>query len=191
MPPARLFDEMQKLLLSGHAVETLQSLRAHGLSHGLLPLLDVILEQPLGPKFIEVALADTDARVREGKAVSPAFLFATLLWHEVLQQWNAAKARGEKPLPALHVAMDRVLDAQAERISIPRRFEATIKEIWSLQPRFEQRAGSRPYRLLEHRASAPLTIFSICGARRERCRSRWSTGGRASRTPAKRSARPC
>ena len=78
-----------------------KSLRAHGLSHGLLPLLDVILEQPLGPKFIDAALAGTDARVREGKAVSPAFLFATLLWHEVLQQWNAAKARGEKPLPAL------------------------------------------------------------------------------------------
>jgi len=150
VPAARLFDEMQKLLLSGHAVETLASLRAHGLSHGLLPLLDMILEQPLGPKFIEAALAGTDARVREGKGVSPAFLFATLLWHEVLQQWNAAKSRGDKPLPALFDAMDRVLEAQAERISIPRRFEATIKEIWSLQPRFEQRAGARPYRLLEH-----------------------------------------
>jgi len=150
VPPARLFDEMQKLLLSGHAVETLSSLRAHGLSHGLLPLLDMILEQPLGTKFIEVALAGTDARVRDGKSVSPAFLFATLLWHEVLQQWNAAKSRGEKPLPALFDAMDRVLGAQAERISIPRRLEATIKEIWTLQPRFEQRAGARPYRLLEH-----------------------------------------
>ena len=144
VPPARLFDEMQKLLLSGHAVETLSSLRAHGLSHGLLPLLDMILEQPLGTKFIEVALAGTDARVRDGKSVSPAFLFATLLWHEVLQQWNAAKSRGEKPLPALFDAMDRVLGAQAERMSIPRRLEATIKEIWTLQPRFEQRAGARP-----------------------------------------------
>ncbi len=150
VPPARLFDEMQKLLLSGHAVQTLKSLRAHGLSHGLLPLLDVILEQPLGPKFIEAALAGTDARVLAGKAVSPAFLFATLLWHEVLLQWNAAKDRNEKPLPALFDAMDRVLAAQGQRISIPRRFEATIKEIWSLQPRFEQRAGARPYRLAEH-----------------------------------------
>jgi len=150
VPPARLFDEMQKLLLSGHAVETLRSLRAHGLSHGLLPLLDVILEQPLGQKLIDAALAGTDARVRAGKGVSPAFLFATLLWHEVLVTWNAAKERGERPLPALFDAMDKVLDAQAERIAIPRRFEATIKEIWSLQPRFEQRAGTRPARLLEH-----------------------------------------
>jgi len=150
VPPARLFDEMQKLLLSGHAVETLRSLRAHGLSHGLLPLLDVILEQPLGQKFIEAALAGTDARVRGDKGVSPAFLFATLLWHEVLVTWNAAKERGERPMPALFEAMDKVLEAQAARIAIPRRFEATIKEIWSLQPRFEQRAGSRPARLIEH-----------------------------------------
>ncbi len=165
VPPARLFDEMQKLLLSGHAVETLRSLRAHGLSHGLLPLLDVILEQPLGSKFIDAALAGTDDRVREGKGVSPAFLFATLLWHEVLVTWNAAKARGEKPLPALFDAMDKVLEAQAVRIAIPRRFEATIKEIWTLQPRFEQRAGSRPYRLLEHpRFRAAYDFLVLRGA---------------------------
>src|SRR6185436_19812467 len=68
----------------------------------------------------------------------------------VLVTWNAAKERGERPQPALFEAMDKVLHAQAERIAIPRRFEATIKEIWSLQPRFEQRAGTRPVRLTEH-----------------------------------------
>ncbi len=150
VPPARLFDEMQKLLLSGHAADTLKSLRAHGLHHGLLPLLDVILEQPMGGRFIDAALANTDERVRDDRGVSPAFLFATLLWHEVMVTWNAAKAAGEKPQPALFAAMDKVLDAQAARIAIPRRFEATIKEIWALQPRFEQRAGTRPARLLEH-----------------------------------------
>jgi poly(A) polymerase len=150
VPVARLFDEMQKLLLSGHATETLRSLRAHGLHHGLLPMIDVVLEQPGGQRFIEVALAQTDARVREDRSVSPAFLFATLLWHEVLGQWSAAKDKGERALPALFDAMDAVLSQQAERIAIPRRFEATIKEIWSLQPRFEQRAGQRPFRLLEH-----------------------------------------
>jgi poly(A) polymerase len=68
----------------------------------------------------------------------------------VLAAWKAATARGERPMPALFDAMDRVLDQQAKTIAIPRRFEATIKEIWSLQPRFEQRSGARPYRLLEH-----------------------------------------
>ncbi len=150
VPPARLFDEMQKLLLSGHAVETVKSLRTHGLSHGLLPLLDVILEQPLGQRFIDLALANTDARVREERGVSPGFLFATLLWHEVLATWTAAKTQGDKPIPALFDAMDKVLERQAKQIAIPRRFEATIKEIWGLQPRFLQRSGQRPFRLLEH-----------------------------------------
>ena len=150
VPLSRLFDEMEKLLLSGHAVESLKSLRKHGLHHGVLPLLDVILEQPLGQRFIELALANTDQRVREGKSTTAAFLFAALLWHEVLASWTAAKAKGERPIPALHVAMDSVLGQQAERLAIPRRFEATIKEIWALQPRFEQRAGQRPFRLLEH-----------------------------------------
>ena len=150
VPPARLFDEMEKILLSGHAADSVKSLRRHGLHHGVLPLLDVILEQPLGQRFIELALANTDRRVREGKSVTPAFLFACLLWHEVLASWNAARGRGERPMPALFEAMDRVLEQQAERLAIPRRFEATIKEIWALQPRFEQRAGQRPFRLLEH-----------------------------------------
>ena len=150
VPAARLFDEMQKLLLSGHAVDTVKSLRAHGLAHGLLPLLDVIIEQPLGQRFIELALANTDERVRDDRSVSPGFLFATLLWHEVLATWNLAKARGESPIPALFDAMDAVLERQAKQIAVPRRFEAAIKEIWSLQPRFEQRAGQRPFRLLDH-----------------------------------------
>ncbi len=165
VPPARLFDEMQKLLLSGHAAETLKSLRAHGLHHGLLPLLDVILEQTGGQAFIEAALASTDERVRAGKAVSPAFLFATLLWHEVVAQWTAARAKGGHSIPALMEAMDRVLDQQAERIAIPRRFEGAIKEIWALQPRFEQRSGSRPSRLLEHpRFRAAYDFLALRGA---------------------------
>jgi poly(A) polymerase len=141
VPPARLFDEMEKILLSGHAAESVKSLRRHGLHHGVLPLLDVILEQPLGQRFVDLALANTDKRVGEGKSVTPAFLFASLLWHEVLATWNASKAKGERPMPALFEAMDRVLEQQAKRLAIPRRFEATIKETWALQPRFEQRAG--------------------------------------------------
>jgi poly(A) polymerase len=110
----------------------------------------VILEQPLGQRFIDLALANTDARVRADRGVSPGFLFATLLWHEVLATWNAAKTRGDKPIPALFAAMDAVLERQAKQLAIPRRFEATIREVWGLQPRFEQRSGQRPYRLLEH-----------------------------------------
>lgn len=149
VPAARLFDEMLKLLFSGHAVECVKRLREDGLHHGLLPLLDIILEQPLGEKFVMLALASTDARVRADKPVSPGYLFATLLWHEVLANWETRKARGEFPIPALHEAMDEILDIQAEKLAITRRIAGDIKEIWMLQPRFAKRSGKLPYRLLE------------------------------------------
>jgi poly(A) polymerase len=144
-----MFDEMLKLLFSGHSVECVKRLRDDGLHHGLLPLLDVILEQPLGEKFVMLSLASTDARVKAGKSLSPGYLFATLLWHEVLAAWEARKARGEVPIPALYDAMDDVLDAQGEKLAITRRIVGDIKDIWALQPRFEKRAGKSPYRLIE------------------------------------------
>jgi poly(A) polymerase len=149
VPPARLFDEMLKLLLSGHASACLRQLREVGLHRGVLPLLDVILEQPLGERFVTLALAQTDERVLAERPVSPAFLFAALLWHQVLAAWKARRARGEHPFAALEAAMDEVLDAQCEKLAITRKLTAVMREVWSLQPRFESR-GARAYRLLEH-----------------------------------------
>ena len=149
VPAARLFDEMLKLLLSGHSVECLKQLREEGLHHGLLPLLDVIMEQPLGERFVWLSLASTDARVKAGKPTSPGFLFATLLWHEVLAAWEARKQNGEPPIPALHGAMDEVLDIQGGKLAITRRIAADIKDIWALQPRLENRSGRRPLRAIE------------------------------------------
>jgi len=149
LPPSRLFDEMLKLLLSGCAIKCLRQLRDEGLHHGLLPLLDVILDQPLGERFVMLALADTDARVHAGKPVSPGFLFATLLWHEVLADWAQRKGAGERPIPALHEAMSEVLEKQCEKLAITRRIAGDIKDIWLLQPRFDNRAGKRALRLLE------------------------------------------
>ena len=150
VPSSRLFDEMVKLLLSGHALRAVHQLRAEGLHHGLLPLLDVILEQPLGERFVTLALKNTDERIRQGKPVSPAFLFASLLWHQVLPAWQQLQAEGQKPIPALQQAMDQVIHSQGEQLAIPRRFDATIQEIWAMQPRLAYRAGARPFRLLEH-----------------------------------------
>jgi poly(A) polymerase len=149
VPPARLFDEMLKLLLSGHASACLRQLREVGLHEGLLPLLDVILEQPLGERFVTLALAQTDERVLTERPVSPAFLFAALLWHEVLAAWKAREARGERSLPALESAMDEVLDTQCAKLAITRKLTATMREVWSMQPRFDLRSGQRPYRLIE------------------------------------------
>jgi hypothetical protein len=150
VPAARVFDEMLKLLMSGHALACLKELRSAGLHHGLLPLLDVVLEQPIGMKFVTLALESTDARVRAGKGVSPGFLFASLLWHQVLEKWNAYRAAGEAPIPALHLAADDVLDNQTDKLALQRRIATDMRDIWAMQPRFERRNGKAPYKLLEH-----------------------------------------
>ena len=171
VPPARLFDEMLKLLTSGHAVKCpRRSCAKPVLHHGLLPLLDVILEQPLGERFVMLALENTDQRVRDGKPISPGFLFATLLWHEVLAKWGAHQAGWRASDPALFIAMDEVLDTQAEKLAITRRIAGDIKDIWAIQPRFEARAGRKPTPCWNSRASRPVSISCCCAPPRARCR---------------------
>jgi poly(A) polymerase len=149
VPSARLIDEVLKLLMSGHALDALESLRSEGLHKALLPLLDAVLDDPRGERFIHAALRNADERIRERKTISPAFLFGALLWHEVLVQWEALKNEGEASFPALFQAMNSVLDRQAGKLAITRRVVGDIRDIWSIQPRFEQRSGKRPYALLE------------------------------------------
>ncbi len=149
VPEARMLDEVLKMLLSGHSVECIQELRRMELHHGLLPLLDAIMDRPAGEKFIMLALRNTDERMSQGKPVSPAFLFAALLWHEVHAAWKALVEQGERPVGAMHAAMDEVLSRQKKQLAIPHRHDAIMKEIWLMQQRFEQRSGQRPYRMLE------------------------------------------
>jgi len=177
VPSARLFDEMLKLLESGHALACVRRLRAEGLHHGLLPLLDVILEQPHGERFIEVALGNTDERVRAGKSVSPGFLFATLLWQLVADRWQQRKAAGEHSIPALTAAMDSVLDEQASKLAIQRRFIADMREIWGLQPRLEK-GGRGALRVLEHlrfRAGYDFLLLRVQAGELPESLGRWWT----------------
>ncbi len=147
VPAARLFDEILKLLESGHALECIRRLRLEGLHHGVLPLLDTIFEQD--EAFVTLALERTDERVRAEKSVSPSFLFATLLWPQVRVRWRERLGAGEHAFPALHTAIDSVLDEQANKLAIQRRYQADMREIWVMQPRLEKR-GRTAYHLLEH-----------------------------------------
>jgi poly(A) polymerase len=165
VPQARLFEEILKLLLSGNAVECVRVLRELELHHGLLPLLDIALDDPEAGPFALAALRATDERLAEGKPVSPAFLLAALLWGQVERNLRKFESQGQTTVPALHSAMHEALDAQRESLAIPRRFDATMKELWLMQPRFLQRGGQRPYRLLEHpRFRAAYDFFALRAA---------------------------
>jgi poly(A) polymerase len=144
---------MFKLLQTGHSLASLAELRKQGLHQGVFPLLDAVLsdapEQAGRRRFVELALADTDRRVGEGKPVAPSFLLACLLWHDVLEGWNRLKSGGEAPVPALQQAIDAVFEVRVGEISGRGKLGADMREIWLMQLRFERRVGNGPFSLVE------------------------------------------
>ena len=146
VPASRLFDEMIKLLQTGHALASIEQLKRQGLDRGIFPVLDAALANPEAhpqrSKFIELALADTDRRVAEGRAVAPSFMLACMLWHEVQTRWNVLRDAGESAFPALQQAIDAVFDARVGDISGRGKLAADMREIWQMQPRFERRTAS-------------------------------------------------
>jgi poly(A) polymerase len=148
VPQSRLFDEMLKLLQTGHALASIEQLKKLDLVTGIYPLLDVVVERAETP-FVQVALADTDRRVGEGKPVAPSFLLACVLWADVREGWSRRLARKEHPHPALQDAIDEVFDARIGDVSGRGKLAADMREIWMMQPRFEKRVGSTPFGLVE------------------------------------------
>ncbi len=151
--PARLFDEVLKLFLGGMALETFECLRHYDLFGQLFPLTEAALAQEWeGAPLILVsrALANTDDRIQLGKPVTPAFLFAALLWPAVRARLAAGGIAAESEVQALQIVGSRVVQDQTRHTAIPKRFSVPMREIWALQPRFEQRQGRRPLRLLAH-----------------------------------------
>jgi poly(A) polymerase len=148
VPQSRLFDEMIKLLQTGHGLATIEQLRKLGLAQGIYPLLDVVVERAETP-FVRCALQDTDRRVGEGKSVAPSFLLAAVLWQDVREGWAAHQARKEPVFPALQAAIDEVFDQRIGDVSGRGKLAADMREIWVMQPRFDKRIGSGPYGLIE------------------------------------------
>jgi len=149
IPPARLLDELLKLLLGGGAWQGFQTLVEYGLWQELFPGL---LESPDNPPgLIEQAFRNTDERVAQGKPVTPGFLFAALFWPRVRQEAKRREENGQPPVEALATAGEKAFSNFTSRVSIHRRFSTMAKEIWMFQPRFEKRRGKRAMRLLQER----------------------------------------
>lgn len=148
---SRLFDEMTKMYQCGEAKSVQQLLVQYGLFHHLFPQTAGLLESayPVNALLIN-ALESTDTRVREGKPVTPAFIFAVILWFPLMARKTQFILEGMDPLPALEKAMSQVITEQNRLVTIPKRFTQVMREIWIMQFRFPKRTGHRPYPLLEH-----------------------------------------
>ncbi len=148
VPQSRLFDEMLKLLQTGHALASIEQLQQLGLHKGIYPLLDVVVERA-DTAFVKAALIDTDRRVGEDKPVAPSFLLACVLWADVRAGWDLRLAKRVPPFPALQEAIDEVFEARIGDVSGRGKLAADMREIWMMQPRFEKRIGSTPFSLVE------------------------------------------
>jgi poly(A) polymerase len=151
--PARLFEECLKLFLAGHAVQSFIGLERHGLLSVLLPETAAALKANRSGalrRMLLEGLKGTDARVANDEPVSPAFLFALLLWPAYCRALMSLQAQGVHAAEAQRRAADRVTVHQLETIALPRRFSLPMQEIWLLQTRFSQRQRKRVFRLLSH-----------------------------------------
>jgi poly(A) polymerase len=149
IPPARLFDETLKLYLGGNAAVTNELLGHYGVFQHLFPQTDALLheEQEGYPRvLLTKALENTDKRIDEGKPVTPAFLFAALLWEPVRQKWQQYQAQNIPAIPAIQRAASEVIAEQIQRVAIPKRYTLVTRDIWVLQPRLTQRLGKRAFR---------------------------------------------
>ncbi len=151
--PARLYDEVLKLFLSGFAVQTFELLRHYGLFEWLFPATERALSvgyQSFPSTFLIQALKATDRRLGEGLPVAPYFLYAALLWEPVRIEFERRVAAGEAPAVAMQEAASAILAEQVKRVAIARRVSLPMREVWMLQPRLERCQNSRPLRLLAH-----------------------------------------
>jgi len=151
VPPARLFEEVQKLFLTGYASQTYAVLRELQLFKFLFPAADSCANHsPAFGRMVEIAMRNSDLRIADDKHVTPAFLLAVLLWGPLLQKWAQHQEHGIPAVPALQKAAQDVLNKQNQHTSIPKRFAIPIREIWDLQARLDKRHGGRAFALFTH-----------------------------------------
>ncbi|MBA2656915.1 MAG: polynucleotide adenylyltransferase PcnB [Tatlockia sp.] len=149
---SRLFDEVTKLYQCG-AAEAVQNLLAkHGLFAQLFEQTSILLgsQYPVNA-LMGLALENTDKRIHDNKPVTPAFIYAVLLWFPLMECTKRFQEEEDLvPLQALEKAMSQVIVEQNKVVMIPKRFSQVIREIWLLQFRFPKRYGGRAFNLLQH-----------------------------------------
>lgn len=153
IPSARLYDEVLKLFLSGYALQAFEMLRYYGLFQVLFPSTEksLAVEQDGFPKLLIIkALQNSDNRIAEGKTVTAYFLLAAFLWEPVQMIAKKMCNQGVPEFEAYQEAANEAISMQLKLTAMPRHITTAMREVWSLQPKFNARVGSKPSRLLTH-----------------------------------------
>lgn len=152
---ARLFDEMLKLFMNGYAEKTFAELYHYGILDELVPsALHHYEKKPIYQTFFKMALVNSDQRVKANKPITPAFFIAVFLWPEMQDKFNFISSKNKKlnKQQAWLECAHSTLMEQHHITSIPKRFQTTIQEIWTLQKRLVKNAKKEKdaLKLLEH-----------------------------------------
>ena len=153
IPSARLYDETLKLFMFGYALQTFEMLRHYGLFQVLFPSTEncLSLEENGFPRLLLAkALANSDNRITDGKTVTAYFLFSAFLWESVQLLAQQKMRKGAIEFLAYQEAANEIISKQVKSTALPRHITLAMREVWSLQPKFNARYGSKPSRLITH-----------------------------------------
>lgn len=150
---ARLFDETVKLFTTGKALHTFNMLREYELADYLFKpaLLALDEAKPVHARLLEKAMDNTDKRLAQGKSITPAFMYAALLWPALQQLLEQIHSKGGRPpMPVLQQAASQVIGEQVQFTAIPKRLTAMMREIWELQWRMAPRSAKQVESVYTH-----------------------------------------
>ena len=146
IPPARLFDEFSKMLLSGYAANAWRLLRRTPIRRTLFPAT------PPDSLLVRLAMENTDRRIALGRPVTPSFLLAALLWEDYSARLKELTAHlgGKNKSEAHDTAAHDALAAQRRTIALPRRHAYFVTDVWRLQRHLRERRPKHVFKALGH-----------------------------------------
>ena len=163
IPAARMFEEFLKMFISGKAVANYHQLREYNLFSYFFPAVAQNLpklnttkkNEPNGDelleRFIIQAMTNTDKRINNKQRVTPAFLFAAMLWYPLQHYIKQINLHNQmSPQDAFFAALSEIMPEQQRSISIPKRFQSVMKDIWILQEKLVRREGKKAFKTFEH-----------------------------------------
>lgn len=175
---ARLFDELVKIIVSGHAQSCLKQMHQLGIQgDNIHPLLSA-MQHAQHNRLIDYALSGTDKRVRAGQGVSVGFVLAALLWGKILPNWQENQKFGNNTAQAMLNAIAAFRDEMERGWGVPQHMSATMREIWALQPQLTYLRGKRPFKLLSNprfRAAYDFLVIRAKAGEVEQALADWWT----------------
>ena len=143
IPAARLYDECIKLFHNENAYEVFEQLLKFRLLNYLFPQTEETL-------FINKTLINTSNRIKNGKPITPAFLFAVFLWGAQNKRFKELNKKKKSQILTMTQASEEVISKQTKQVLMPRWLSTRVKDIWLMQHQLENCSLKKAKELISH-----------------------------------------